>query len=221
MLTDHESILVVFAHPDDESFFWSPTIFNLIDRGICVDFLCCTSGEYTQEGPSDELATTRAEELKNTANSFGVRNVDIIYDQSVCPDHPQKVWNRMRVCETIQDTFLRNKNTAILTFDEFGISGHTNHIACYNSCKFLTEETKVPLFFVKSVGKLPKFCFFAYIPYLFSRRFEKFRCSHRRAWSAFSNHRSQLLWYRYLFFAFSSYSWHNLVFQYLPEDGGD
>lgn len=40
--------LIVTAHPDDECMFFLPTVVNLLERGIPVYLLCCSTGEDIQ-----------------------------------------------------------------------------------------------------------------------------------------------------------------------------
>ncbi len=58
-----DSILVVVAHPDDESIGAGGTIRKHVDQGIPVDVHCMTGNE------------TRNEEMKNACAILGVRNL--------------------------------------------------------------------------------------------------------------------------------------------------
>ena len=48
-----KKILLVFAHPDDESFAAAGTVAKYVKAGWEVDLICATRGEKGEAGPSD------------------------------------------------------------------------------------------------------------------------------------------------------------------------
>ena len=60
-------VLVVVAHPDDESFGLGAIIDAFTRQGTAVDVLCFTQGEASTLGASPDLAVIRAEELHAAA----------------------------------------------------------------------------------------------------------------------------------------------------------
>lgn len=44
--TKVKEALLVIAHPDDECMFFAPTIIGLQERGIKVNILCLSTGEF-------------------------------------------------------------------------------------------------------------------------------------------------------------------------------
>ena len=69
------SVLVVIAHPDDESFGLGGLVGALTDTGAEVEVLCFTRGEASTLGADlvdpDALALVRAEELAAAGTALG------------------------------------------------------------------------------------------------------------------------------------------------------
>jgi len=75
---DFERALVVFAHPDDAEFLCGGTIALWTEGGTEVDYVCATDGSAGWNGPDrgrDEIASTRADELRAAADVLGVKEV--------------------------------------------------------------------------------------------------------------------------------------------------
>jgi LmbE family N-acetylglucosaminyl deacetylase len=75
---DYERALVVFAHPDDAEFLCGGTIALWTEGGTEVDYVCATDGSAGWNGPDrgrDEIASTRADELRAAADVLGVKEV--------------------------------------------------------------------------------------------------------------------------------------------------
>jgi LmbE family N-acetylglucosaminyl deacetylase len=75
---DFERALVVFAHPDDAEFLCGGTIAAWTEGGTVVDYACATDGSAGWNGPDrgrDEIASTRAHELRAAADVLGVKEV--------------------------------------------------------------------------------------------------------------------------------------------------
>ncbi|MCU1404095.1 MAG: mycothiol biosynthesis protein [Glaciihabitans sp.] len=80
-MVEQERVLLVHAHPDDESIATGGTIATLIDRGAQVTVLTCTRGECGEVIPADlqhllasqdALATHREGELADAMSVLGV-----------------------------------------------------------------------------------------------------------------------------------------------------
>ena len=70
-------LLVVFAHPDDESFGPAGTIIHYASRGVGVHYVCATRGEAGYAPPElleryDSLAELRTAELRCAAQHLGL-----------------------------------------------------------------------------------------------------------------------------------------------------
>ena len=129
-------ILVVIAHPDDESFGCGSTIAYAASRGARVGVCCATSGEAGEiaEGVDlhgRRLADVRAEELRRATEILGAQCVEPLGlvdsgwdgpapDGSLCGVPSDDLANR--VGEVIE----RHRPDAVLTLA--GDDGHRDHL---------------------------------------------------------------------------------------------
>ena len=67
-----DRILLVTAHPDDESVFFTPTIRFLLAHNKNVSLLTLTAGELCNGAPDQSLALKRLRELQNSCKKLGV-----------------------------------------------------------------------------------------------------------------------------------------------------
>ena len=80
---DAPTVLVVFAHPDDESLTCGGTIARLADAGVKVVLLCASRGERGSISdpslvPDGDLAGVRTRELRDAAAILGISNVIVL-----------------------------------------------------------------------------------------------------------------------------------------------
>mmetsp|Transcript_36870 Transcript_36870/g.42186 ORF Transcript_36870/g.42186 Transcript_36870/m.42186 type:complete len:276 (-) Transcript_36870:17-844(-) len=131
--------VLVFAHPDDESMFFLPTIRFLIDKGDTVWLLCLTTGNY------DGLGKIREKEITEVGKMLGVSKV-ITRDDEKVQDHPTERWDKGIVSTAIRDSLKRegqNGNRFVLiTFDALGISAHVNHTDVYYGVQHLNSKSE-------------------------------------------------------------------------------
>lgn len=121
-----KSLLLVIAHPDDETMFFSPTIRELVSAGIRIYVLCLSTGNF------DGLGNVRREEIVAATKLFGIpqRNVRVV-DDVAFRDGPREIWTAKDISKRVMATIQAIKNVdCVLTFDRFGVSGHPNHVAC-------------------------------------------------------------------------------------------
>lgn len=118
-------VLVVVAHPDDESFGLGGVIGRLVDDGAEVHVLCLTAGEASTLGAAPDLARTRALELEAAAEVLGCRTTALL-------GHPDGGL-RGREDELFADIERAIDATApdgLLVFAvEGGVTGHPDHEA--------------------------------------------------------------------------------------------
>ena len=130
----------VFAHPDDESMFFLPTIRSLIDGGKTVCLLCLTTGNY------DRLGKIREKEMTEVGKMLGISKVIIRDNNDNMQDHPTERWNKTVVATAIKDSLDQleqnhDNQFVLITFDALGISGHVNHIdTYYGVCHLMKEQ---------------------------------------------------------------------------------
>jgi LmbE family N-acetylglucosaminyl deacetylase len=135
-------LMVVFAHPDDESFGTVGTVRNCVEAGHKCLLYCGTYGNKGRHGrdkyPSDEeLGAARAKELQCAARTIGYHQLihDNLGDKLLeTPEVFPKLVSRVR---SIADEF---RPDVILTFGEDGVYGHPDHVAVWRASRQVYEE---------------------------------------------------------------------------------
>jgi N-acetylglucosaminylphosphatidylinositol deacetylase len=120
--------VLIIAHPDDESMFFVPTLQALKDTAVWI--ICLTTGDY------DGLGKVRSKEMLQAGQLLNVEKV-LVCDN--LKDHPTERWDIAQVQQEIASTLktaIRSTNNGnkswsrlvLITFDQYGVSGHVNHI---------------------------------------------------------------------------------------------
>ncbi len=122
------SILLVFAHPDDESFGVSGTVKKYTQQGVPVDLVCATRGEKGARldvTATIDTGTAREAELRTAAAIVGIRDIYFLgyIDGELDKADVEEVVNKMT------DIIRRIQPEIVITFGPDGISGHSDHIA--------------------------------------------------------------------------------------------
>ncbi|KAE8374509.1 putative deacetylase LmbE-like domain-containing protein [Aspergillus bertholletiae] len=118
-----KSILLVTAHPDDETLFFSPTItYGRNNAAVKRSLLVISSGNY------DGLGDKRQSELHGSCEQLGIAQERcIVLDIAELQDNPKQWWDEDRVQELVASYTEKWHVDLIFTFDNGGISGHINH----------------------------------------------------------------------------------------------
>jgi len=123
-------ILLVFAHPDDETFSLGGTIAALTPRGAHFHLVTATSGGAGRTlglVPRRELARTREGELREATGIVGVASTELLgYADGRLQDAPLGEITR-RIAERIRT--LRPRT--VITFPPDGINRHPDHVAIH------------------------------------------------------------------------------------------
>ncbi|KAI0078335.1 LmbE-like protein [Panus rudis PR-1116 ss-1] len=140
ILTSHDNgnILLLTAHPDDECMFFAPTIQSLVQQRQAEERLAQSQGKRVQGGElyslclsvgnAEGLGDIRRRELEGSLDVLGVaRGKRWVLDHPQLQDNMTQQWDSVLVAEVIKPYLLKHNITTILTFDEYGISGHANH----------------------------------------------------------------------------------------------
>lgn len=197
--------LLVIAHPDDEAMFFGPSIRYFAGVGE-VFVLCLTNGDF--EG----IGEVRSEELIKSCKHLQVPrdNVKIVENKAL-PDNPTYCWDVKDVADEVS-TFVKTvQPDVILTFDQFGVSGHVNHIATSFGVKYAFRHNMLPeqctLYELSTVNLIRKYSSFmdCYISSLSNIYSIASLGDVVRINSAMKAHRSQLVWFRRLYVMFSRY----------------
>lgn len=185
-----KSSLLLIAHPDDESMFFSPFLY--FNKPY---ILCLSSGDFDGKGE------IRKKELLNLCDCRGLDHKIMNYSDNFDWDANQICFDLILIC-------LKHKIKNIVTFDSFGVSGHKNHISCYKAAKKFEKLDRSKLFrfkYLKSVGIIEKYLCFVRKPTYSIPIYSIF---------GFENmlfHQSQLVWFRYIYVLISSYMKHVIL----------
>ncbi|CAC21467.1 putative N-acetylglucosaminyl-phosphatidylinositol de-N-acetylase [Schizosaccharomyces pombe] len=213
-----ESILFVFAHPDDESMFFGPTIDYLGNQhSTRVHVLCLSNGN------ADGLGSVREKELVVAASKYQIdkTNVHVVSDPQL-QDGMQAKWDPTDVAKHISQIIERYNIKTLITFDNKGISGHPNHIACYEGAMKIVKATpQVQVFVLESVNIFRKYIsYLDTIPTLVQSQagrndtiiIHADRKSTQRIRDAMvRGHKSQMVWFRYGWIYLSKYMSNNVL----------
>lgn len=123
------NVLIVFAHPDDESYGPGATLAGLAARGAHLSLLTFTHGEHSTlgvdglAGPT-ELAEIRARELRGAARELGIAEVRL----HRYPDGGLAETPRAELEGLLLAALDELEPALVVTFGTGGISGHPDHI---------------------------------------------------------------------------------------------
>ena len=139
------SMLVVFAHPDDEAFGTGGTLAKYASTGVRTTLICATRGEVgeisdPELATPDTLSSVREQELLCSAETLGIEEVIFLgYRDSGMigtPDneHPDAFMqaDEEEVIARLVGIVRRVKPQIVLTFEPNGGYGHPDHIAIHN-----------------------------------------------------------------------------------------
>ncbi|XP_026314320.1 N-acetylglucosaminyl-phosphatidylinositol de-N-acetylase [Hyposmocoma kahamanoa] len=200
-------VLLVTAHPDDECMFFGPTIFRLCEQGADVHLLCLSNGDHEGKGH------LRRTELWDACKKLGVpgQNITIIMDTRL-KDDPKVQWPVPVVSKLIQHQLESLDIDTLVTFDRGGVSSHPNHSAVFYAIAYMFVEKMMPkrctVYTLDSVNILRKYISFLDLPLSFvlsSKRYFLRWTESRRVVRSMKEHRSQMVWFRYLYVMFSRY----------------
>ncbi|KAI5654297.1 hypothetical protein M9H77_31484 [Catharanthus roseus] len=211
-----KNVLLVIAHPDDETMFFSPTINYLTARRHNVHILCLSTGN------ADGMGNIRKEELYLASAILKVplQQVKVVNHPNV-QDGFGKVWNSNLLAGIIDDEICSSAIDLVITFDHFGVSGHCNHCDVHRGVRKLLETTKhkVDAWELVSTNIFRKYSgpvdiWFSMLHA--SRSLNgQMHCllneRPKRSYAAMAQHGSQWVWFRKLFVSFSSYTYVNTL----------
>lgn len=139
------SMLVVFAHPDDEAFATGGTLAKYASAGVRTTLVCATRGEVGEISDPvlatpNTLPSVREQELLCSAETLGIEEVVFLgYRDSGMigtPDneHPDAfiLANEEEVIAKLVGIMRQVKPQIVLTFEPNGGYGHPDHIAIHN-----------------------------------------------------------------------------------------
>ena len=129
-------MLVILAHPDDESFAVGGTLAKYTHQDVQVILLCATRGEAGIPGAKpEEVGAIREQELREAAKHLGIEVYFLGYKYGELSDvDPGKLLEHI-ACWI--DMVLPQ---VILTFGPDGVSGHPDHVTVSHIVTRLVEQ---------------------------------------------------------------------------------
>lgn len=134
-------VLVVVAHPDDESFGLGALIDTFARSGADVEVLCLTQGEASTLGASPDLASVRAGELEAAGRALGARSTRLLD----LPDGGLAGLDPELTRHPVREAVARSGPDGLLVFDTTGISGHPDHVAATTAALDIADEHRLPV----------------------------------------------------------------------------
>lgn len=136
--TRARTLLVVVAHPDDESFGCGALIASAAQAGIRVVVCCASRGERGEDASGRqltgaELGRAREAELRESARLLGASAVELLdladsgWDGEADPG--SIVAERGRLGAALDDVLRRHRPGVVVTLDPTGSDGHRDHAA--------------------------------------------------------------------------------------------
>ena len=189
--------------------FFTPTIIAMKEEANL--FLLVLSN-----GGWEGLGKVREKEMEKASRHLGFKDFKVVDDPKI-PDGPDVIWEKQIVADHLAN-YMRSLQTAgheigsIVTFDEFGVSYHPNHIQVHHGCVHLHNSglfPKVDLYTLTTVSSLRKYDSFLDIFLSSSAEVNYYLPSPRPAVATMMLHHTQWLWYRKLFMSFARYTVHN------------
>ena len=157
-----KKILVVVAHPDDESFGLGGTLAKYAKEGVEIHVLCATRGENGQKG--SKLGQKREQELLTASKTLGVARVEFM--DFVDGTLSNNMYHEMAA--KVEAKIKPFAPQVVLTFDRLGISGHIDHIVVSLATTFVCQKykRKLKLFYLCELKKFTDLIpgYFIYFP---------------------------------------------------------
>ena len=148
-----KTLLLVFAHPDDESFVCGGTIAKYVQSGWQVHLICATRGEAGNFGPykdksREELGNIRQKELETAGTMLGITSVIFLgyKDGALAGQHSGELEDK------IYRQMMAVFPDVVVTFEPNGISNHPDHSKICLSTTYAFQ--KYAQDFAKATGEI-------------------------------------------------------------------
>lgn len=221
------NVLFVSAHPDDELMFFGPTLLQEMrarirptDQHSKVHLLCLSQGDFYGDGHKriQEL-TDACHYLRDYCANFSSKQNDnqifslkVVQDEHL-PDSPGIRWSPELVRQYILDYIAAHRISKMITFDQSGVSGHSNHVSIYHSLNESIYSSVKEVWYLETVPLWRKYLswgdlLFTGIQSLWSANWQVHLASPRDYFylvQSLRKHKSQMLWFRYLYALSSRY----------------
>lgn len=215
-LNSSSKILLIIAHPDDESMFFAPVLRGLRLSGHRIFILCVSNGNFYG------LGHIRSDELRRAVAKLGIQPGDVtVFDYERLQDGHD--WDIQALSNDIMYHVETLSVDCVISFDRYGVSGHKNHTACHEALQNAYTRGIVPedvqIFVLDSVPLWRKYIGLFDAPLSVVRspfRYFAWGRDVAACWRAMWAHRSQFVWFRCLFLIFSRYVYINTLRRIAP-----
>jgi LmbE family N-acetylglucosaminyl deacetylase len=137
-----QRVLVVVAHPDDESFGLGAVIDCMVSAGSAVHVLCFTHGEASTVNEHDaNLSAARADELRRASAELGVATVTLLD----YPDGGLAAARRGELEAHVMTLAARHRAEGLLVFDDTGVTRHSDHQAATAAAVGAARRADLPV----------------------------------------------------------------------------
>lgn len=139
--TEQRTLLVVLAHPDDESFPMGGTLAKYAASGARVILVCATQGEAGIPGLTPtETAWVRTRELRAAAAALGLADVRFLgyRDGELAAADP------IAVMAQLVAILRTERPQVVITFGPDGISGHPDHVSIHRFTTTAFDQAGLP-----------------------------------------------------------------------------
>ena len=137
----HRSLMVILAHPDDESFPIGGTLAKYAASGAHLTLITATAGQHGVPAVAPaQAADIRYAELHAAAAALGIAEVRHLgyTDGALDQAPPDEVRRRLRAL------MVTHRPDAVITFGPDGISGHPDHLAIHRLATEAFDAANLP-----------------------------------------------------------------------------
>jgi N-acetyl-1-D-myo-inositol-2-amino-2-deoxy-alpha-D-glucopyranoside deacetylase len=161
-------MLLVHAHPDDETIATGVTMARYLAEGVSVTLVTCTRGEegevlvseleHLAAKNDDALGEHREHELADAMKILGVTDyrylggVGTYRDSGMMGtesnDRPESFWRAdlLEAATSLVSVIREVRPHVLITYDEFGQYGHPDHIQAHRVATYAISLAAVPTF---------------------------------------------------------------------------
>ncbi|CDR96799.1 N-ACETYLGLUCOSAMINYL-PH OSPHATIDYLINOSITOL DE-N-ACETYLASE, putative [Babesia bigemina] len=157
----------VLTHPNDEAYYFSPTLEMLGDfrqqySSVDVHALVLSKGNYSGEGDS------RVSEMQTICNKYKMQ-CTILDEPDMQMDTP--TWDKDRIAELVQKFLEKNSSKVVITFDEHGVNSDSHRISAHDAVMAVKEKiSDLRVWMLASFGSASaNFPLFAYLEAIFAK----------------------------------------------------
>ena len=152
----------IFAHPDDEAFGPSATLYKAAQNGIDVHLIVVTDGDsgLNVDGHKD-LASIRRTEWQKSGTLIGARSMKALgySDGKLCNDMYHAISDEIiEHITSVIATYSDEISIDFMTFEPQGISGHLDHIAVSMITTYIYETLRQKNYNAATIDTLKYFC---------------------------------------------------------------